>query len=66
MDPSENLSQQIYLATEIKVRANRGAPIDEHDVMRLADLVIALDEWILKGGFLPKVWVMVRRKETQR
>lgn len=56
MDPSENLAEQIYLATEIQSCINRGAPIDEHDVARLAELVIELDEWLLKGGFLPRAW----------
>lgn len=26
------------------------------DLERLADLMEALDEWLSKGGFLPKAW----------
>jgi hypothetical protein len=28
----------------------------ELDATRLAELVLALDEWIRKGGFLPTRW----------
>jgi hypothetical protein len=56
VNPSENLAEQIYIATEIRSRINRGAPVDDRDVESLADLVFELDEWLLKGGFLPRVW----------
>jgi hypothetical protein len=31
------------------------------DAVQLANCVQALDEWMTKGGFLPKDWAMVSR-----
>ena len=33
-----------------------GKGVDQDDANRLAELVEALNNWILKGGFLPKAW----------
>ena len=60
MDPNENLRQQNVLADRINAQRDRGEHIDEHDAMRLAELVLALNEWIVGGGFLPSVWAHVR------
>jgi hypothetical protein len=54
MDPSANLLEQRELAQQII----RGSDEDRLDSMldaaeRLAELVIALDEWRLHGGFDP-------------
>lgn len=51
MDPNDNLSEQLALA-ELIQRGN----CSEEDYDRLAELVLALDEWIRGGGFLPDVW----------
>lgn len=51
MDPDANLKEQrgiIERADEMEV--------DGDDLLRLTDLVKALDEWITKGGALPKAW----------
>jgi len=43
---------------EIRKLAN-GDPegwITSHDADRLAELILALDEWLKKGGFLPNDW----------
>lgn len=57
MDPNANLEEQLKLALQI-LGIDDGT--DPHDVaeavMRLAELVIALDEWLRRGGFLPDVW----------
>lgn len=54
MDPDANLAEQRRLAKELSEAASdewtRGR------AGRLAELVQALDEWICKGGFLPKDW----------
>jgi len=51
MDPDENLAEQRRLAAEFL------EPDSELlDIHRLAELVIALDEWIAGGGFLPAAW----------
>jgi hypothetical protein len=51
MDPNANLKEQLDIARKLL-----DDPIGEDDVDRLAELVVALDEWISNGGFLPKRW----------
>jgi hypothetical protein len=53
VDPTENLRQQLALASSI---ARDAENTDEAD--SLAYLVLALNEWITKGGFLPIGWQM--------
>jgi hypothetical protein len=55
MDPDANLAEQIRLATAI-VSGVSGDDYDAADVDRLAELVLALHEWISKGGFAPAKW----------
>lgn len=52
MDPNANLKEQIELAREL---VNSDNP-DPYDAMRLAELVLSLDNWITRGGFLPANW----------
>jgi hypothetical protein len=57
MDPKANLNEQLTLARRF-VRQSAEQPdemvaFDEQEVVRLAELVIALDEWQRKGGFSP-------------
>jgi hypothetical protein len=52
MDPNANLEQQRFIAARLVEAENP----DPADVQRLAELVLALDEWIKRGGFLPKDW----------
>ena len=50
MDPNANLAEQIELAQMIV----DGSVHDHRDAAdRLAELVLALDEWRRKGGFDP-------------
>jgi hypothetical protein len=57
MDPAVNLGEQIELAREIIAVADRDDPRGEQHVAelgeRLAELVLALDEWRRRGGFDP-------------
>jgi len=64
MDPDANIREQVELAERIQRRidsehqgvagpALQGV-IDDAD--RLAELVIALDGWVARGGFLPQRW----------
>lgn len=61
MDPDANLEEALRLAEALikddpdtfDSSAAHGAISDGQ---RLAELVTALDGWIRKGGFLPKVW----------
>jgi hypothetical protein len=52
MDPDANLEEQLFLAKKIQ---NEQA-VNENDLNRLTELVVALNEWIQKGGALPKKW----------
>jgi hypothetical protein len=53
MDPNANLEEMREIAKTIL----SGEEYDTgYDAVRLAELVEALDEWITKGGFLPKAW----------
>lgn len=58
MDPDANLKEQRILA--LRMTSDHDDPesngIDQDDANRLAELVLALDEWIKNGGFLPKAW----------
>lgn len=65
MDPDANLKEQRELAAKI-IRGTDESDdrllsekMDEFvtDADRLAELVQALDEWLTKGGSLPKGWI---------
>lgn len=59
MDPDANLAE----IRRIVARVTWGADsVDHiHDLERLAELVEALDNWIVGGGFLPTAWPKGRR-----
>lgn len=59
MDPDANLQEQLELARMFqKVGPMFADFVESHkeDVMRLAGLVIALNEWLSSGGFPPSAW----------
>ncbi len=61
MDPDANLEEQLALARAIQEEIDstedgEEVAIDPTDVDRLTELVLSLDGWIRKGGFLPKAW----------
>lgn len=56
MDPNANLYEQIKCATRIMQTLDVGEEIHSDDAYQLAELVVALDGWIRKGGFLPTQW----------
>src|SRR5438132_1187778 len=62
MDPNANLKEQIELAKEA---IECGGFAHPEDAVRLAALVIAFDEWMRKGGFLPDTWTL-SANETRR
>jgi hypothetical protein len=45
------VKEMLELAYAIETMGDNG-----EDGVRLAELVVALDEWIRKGGFLPYRW----------
>jgi len=72
MDPEANLAEQLSLAAEIieiiDERSDDNGVLSDEDkdevvdnAERLAELVQALDGWLLRGGFLPKRWAGTRR-----
>lgn len=64
MNPDENLKRQLLLAQTIQdAPGEDGAPDAANE---LAELVIALDEWIKNGGFLPRRWQPPTRQSVRR
>lgn len=64
MDPTSNLEEQLRLAKLLT-----STEPSENDAIRgarLAELVIALNEWIRKGGFLPRQWPDNERDRHER
>lgn len=53
MDPNCNLDEMLQLAKTI---SSDGWVPDPQQAERLAELVVALDGWIMKGGFRPTRW----------
>lgn len=61
MDPTANLAEQREIAARITLAVDTADPstinpVDPDDAARLAELVMALDEWMSRGGFLPAAW----------
>ena len=56
MDPNANLDEQVSIAAALLKEWDFHGTVDIYDSARLAELVIALDEWIRKGGSLPNLW----------
>lgn len=61
MDPTANLEEALEIASSLveedvdSQSASETAGTAEQGI-RLAELVLALDEWVRKGGFLPRPW----------
>jgi len=60
MDPNANLAEQLEIACRL-LGTDCLDKSDLPDAVRLAELVLALDEWIGQGGFLPSHWAHPRR-----
>lgn len=62
MDPDENLDETRDLTEHLRGQIeNEDHGFDVEDVEktdRLIDLNKGLDEWLMKGGFLPKEWAL--------
>jgi hypothetical protein len=56
MDPDSNLEEQKLLALKFIADRGESGPPSEADVVRLSELVLALDQWLRSGGFLPSSW----------
>ena len=54
MDHNANLNEQIEIAQRLTDEDfHASLPGDAH---RLAELVLALDDWLRRGGFVPRRW----------
>jgi len=56
MDPNATVKEAVELAKQITEAIDNDRQVDSADADRLAQLVIALDTWLRKGGFLPDAW----------
>lgn len=56
LDPDENLREQKEIAQRFVDGKMTTQEDFETDSLRLAELVVALDEWLSRGGFPPKAW----------
>ncbi len=52
MDPDSNLEEMLSDAAVILAAEDMASPLE----IAMAERIIALDEWIRKGGFLPNRW----------
>jgi len=55
MDPDACLDQMLEIANEL-VDLKEEDKLDDCAVTRLAELVLAMDGWLSKQGFLPRKW----------
>ena len=53
MDPDENLTDQRRLAHAILIDPDEN---QSREAAQLAELVLALDEWLVRSGFRPQDW----------
>jgi len=53
VDPDANIEEQLKLAERIN---DPNRTWSNEDACRLAELVVALDEWLADGNFVPGRW----------
>jgi hypothetical protein len=58
MDPNSTLEE---IRRIIEDNFKSALPLDEDGSERLCDLINALDNWIVGGGFLPESWTILRK-----
>jgi hypothetical protein len=64
MDPNANLNEQIEIAQRaVEYDANSSPSAVARDLNRLSELVLALDDWLRRGGFVPRRWEWWKDKE---
>lgn len=66
MDPNENLREQRELAEAIIRTMDDEGVVSAYDAERLAELVLALDSWLLKGGASPRAWTIPGDADSRR
>ncbi len=56
MDPNETFAEITTLVAHILADFDSGDSTESLDAISLASHVDALDVWLSRGGFLPRVW----------
>lgn len=62
MDP--NVCLEILLRMAKRVNDTHLDMMDKYEAQMLAEYVLALDEWIKGGGFMPSRWDPTVKEET--
>lgn len=66
MDPNETYNAMMVLVAEIHAAVDAGDQVDQQAASNLANHVDALDKWIRSGGFVPRVWNVLKTSLRQR
>ena len=61
MDPNQTLNELLDCAERVIYHYDGDGVIDIEDSHTLADGIMALNEWLNKGGFLPDEWYISRK-----
>ena len=56
MDPEAALEELLTLVDQVIRLSDHAVPPRAADVRRIAELVDALDGWLVVGGFVPRRW----------
>ena len=62
IDPDAALDELLDLTDQTIQLTDHGVRPPDEDVARLAELVDALDSWLMTGGFMPRRWAAVARR----
>jgi hypothetical protein len=62
MDPDAALDELLELVDQVLQLSDLGVCPPDIDVPRVAELVDALDGWLMVGGILPRRWAAARRR----
>jgi hypothetical protein len=66
MDPDAALDELLGLVDLMSglTDAGIGERIDHREILRMTELVEALDSWLTAGGFLPRRWKPANRRSA--
>ena len=66
MDPDAALDERLRLIDLMtgEADADIGQRISRHEILRMTELVEALDCWLTAGGFLPRRWRSASRRSA--
>lgn len=66
MDPDAALDELLGLVDLVadEADADIGQRIDRHEILRMTELVEALDSWLTAEGFLPRRWKPTSRQSA--